>query len=106
MDDDRQARSPRQIEMAGEVVFLLRKRRIVPVAIEPCFPDADDERVIRQADDIVPGAGRLLGDVIGMQAHRRAQHRVRFRERQIGLARFRGRRHRDDALDPYLRSAA
>src|SRR5262249_24832842 len=91
MDDNRQTFFPGQLKVAGEVVLLLWKRRVVPVTIEAGFADADDAGCIRQPHHLIPIRGSGLGDVVGLDADSSSQLGMRCGQSHAGGAGWRGR---------------
>src|SRR5262249_31158055 len=57
-----------QREVTGEVIFLLRKWRVVPVPIKARLAQRDNALGRRQAHHLVPVSGRGLGRVVGLDA--------------------------------------
>jgi hypothetical protein len=86
VDYQRYAGCSRKVEMAGEIFFLLREGREIPMAIQAGFAESHDQRILGQTDDCVPIARFRFGDVIGMQTRRSSQHRVKLGESQASGA--------------------
>ena len=89
---------PGQLQVAGEVIFLLRERRVVPVAVQARLADGHDARPRRtRRDHLVPVARRGLGDVVGLDADRGGQQRVALGQGDAGGAGSGGGGDGDDA---------
>jgi hypothetical protein len=97
MDDHGKVPLAGQLQVACEVILLLAKGRVVPVAVQPRFSQGHDAGVFGQTQHLVPVAGTGLGDVIGLDADGGGEKSMTFGEGDAGSARRGGGRDADDA---------
>src|SRR5688500_10605316 len=86
VDHERQVPLSGEPDMAIEPLLLLREGRIVPVAIEPGFPDRDDAWTRREVQDRGPILRPCLRRVVRLDADRREDPRMFTRHFDHGPA--------------------
>ncbi len=86
MDDDRPIALLRQPQMAVEVIPLQLDWGVVPVAIQPGLAQGDHAGMIQQAFDRPPVAGGRFRTGIRVNADRRKEAWVRFRQADVASA--------------------
>ncbi len=76
VNDERQPCFLRKPDVPIEVVLLQIKRGIVPVSIQARFPQGDDSRLARQANDFIPVVRSRFSDIVRLHADRCTKRRV------------------------------
>ena len=98
MDDDGPIALLRQPQMAVEVILLQFDRGVVPVAVQAGFAQGDHAGMIQQTTDRVPIAGPRFRAGIRVNADRRKEIRIGFRQMDRRPAGGCGRAQGDDAF--------
>ena len=74
VNDQRERKLSRQGEVSCEVILLLSKGRVIPVAIESSLSNAAYTICLCEVNNLVPGIRRFLSDVIRLNSHGRKDH--------------------------------